>query len=155
MEDRFIVGKALKFMLTAQSHPTKPFFLILDEMNLSKVEHYFSDFLSCLESRISIDGSVRQEKVILYAGTEFIATNDDEFDEITSSIEIPQNLYITGTINVDETTYMFSPKVLDRANVIEFNEVNLSEYGSNNAPPAEGISLTSFPPFYRDWETCM
>jgi 5-methylcytosine-specific restriction protein B len=81
----------------------KPYFLILDEMNMSYVERYFADFLSAMESHKAIP---------LWKG------NDK--GQTPPSILLPSNLLIIGTINVDETTYMFSPKVLDRANVIEF-----------------------------------
>lgn len=81
---------------------SKPYFLILDEMNLSYVERYFADFLSAMESHM---------KIPLWKG------NDDD---VPHSVALPKNLFLVGTINVDETTYMFSPKVLDRASVIEF-----------------------------------
>ncbi len=84
---------------------SKPFFLILDEMNMSYVERYFADFLSVMESH---------EEMPLWNGT------DPKKDDTPNSVSLPENLFIIGTINVDETTYMFSPKVLDRANVIEF-----------------------------------
>ena len=84
---------------------SKPFFLILDEMNMSYVERYFADFLSVMESH---------EAMPLWNG------NDPQKDDTPQSVSLPENLFIIGTINVDETTYMFSPKVLDRANVIEF-----------------------------------
>lgn len=87
----------------------KPFFLILDEMNMSYVERYFADFLSAMESH---------EAIALWKecnnGSESCECN------VPERIKLPDNLFIIGTINVDETTYMFSPKVLDRANVIEF-----------------------------------
>ena len=86
----------------------KPFFLILDEMNMSYVERYFADFLSAMESR---------EKISLWNSN---TDSDKEIDGVPQRIDLPKNLFIIGTINVDETTYMFSPKVLDRANVIEF-----------------------------------
>lgn len=88
----------------------KPFFLILDEMNMSYVERYFADFLSAMESK---------EPISLWSIDE---TKDEnaEGDGVPQKVALPQNLFIIGTINVDETTYMFSPKVLDRANVIEF-----------------------------------
>lgn len=86
----------------------KPYFLILDEMNLSHVERYFADFLSIMESGDSIK---------LYSGND--RTNYDG-NTILKEILWPKNLFIIGTVNIDETTYMFSPKVLDRANVIEF-----------------------------------
>lgn len=87
----------------------KPFFLILDEMNMSYVERYFADFLSAMESK---------EKISLWSVDSL--DNSDEVDGVPMKVSLPKNLFIIGTINVDETTYMFSPKVLDRANVIEF-----------------------------------
>ena len=86
----------------------KPYFIILDEMNLSHVERYFADFLSIMESK---------DTVKLYTGSDRSST--DGLD-ITQQIGWPKNVFIIGTVNIDETTYMFSPKVLDRANVIEF-----------------------------------
>ena len=89
----------------AKKHSKTPYFLILDEMNLSHVERYFADFLSAIESG---------EKIPLYG------TNN--------SLKIPKNIFIIGTVNVDETTYMFSPKVLDRANTIEFDTLSAEKY---------------------------
>lgn len=94
----------------AEIDKDNPYFLILDEMNLSHVERYFSDFLSAIESKQSIP---------LYFT-----------DEKSYELSIPDNLLIVGTVNVDETTYMFSPKVLDRANTIEFPTMSASEYMS-------------------------
>lgn len=145
LEEKYNLTPVLKFLLTAQEHPSKPFFLILDEMNLSKVEHYFSDFLSCLESRIMDDSVIKQEKIWLHNYSYNTDSNDDYFDLVPNSIAIPLNLYVTGTVNIDETTYAFSPKVLDRANVIEFNEVNISAY--NTTSDDERFSLLNFPKF--------
>ncbi len=92
----------------AQKDIYSPYFLILDEMNLSHVERYFADFLSAIES---------SQPIPLYS-------NDDENYELA----IPDNLLIIGTVNVDETTYMFSPKVLDRANTIEFPTMSAKDY---------------------------
>jgi 5-methylcytosine-specific restriction protein B len=93
-----------------------PFFLILDEMNLSHVERYFADFLSTMESG---------DEIKLYSGSQRYAKLDADDNailgtEIPDKIILPKNLFIIGTVNIDETTYMFSPKVLDRANTIEF-----------------------------------
>lgn len=96
---------ALQIMMRALRNPNKPYFLVLDEMNLSYVERYFADFLSALESH---------QEIPLWEKPE------DCDSEVPAKIALPKNLFIIGTINVDETTYMFSPKVLDRANVIEF-----------------------------------
>ena len=110
-------------IIEAQTNPEKPFFFILDEMNLARVEHYFSDFLSVIETRewedeekanIITDPMLRKE--VLQT-----ADNSKDFKELTW----PKNLYLIGTVNMDETTHAFSRKVLDRANSIEMNEVNL------------------------------
>jgi hypothetical protein len=91
-----------------EENESKPFFLILDEMNLSHVERYFADFLSIMESNDTIK---------LYTGAKRKSLDGLEID---LEIGWPKNVFIIGTVNIDETTYMFSPKVLDRANVIEF-----------------------------------
>ena len=96
---------AYELIKQAQNDINNPYFLILDEMNLSHVERYFADFLSAIESG---------EGIPLYGGDE--------------TLEIPNNLFIIGTVNVDETTYMFSPKVLDRANTIEFETLRAWDY---------------------------
>lgn len=152
IERKYHLTKFLKFLLEARDYPNHPFLLILDEMNLSKIEHYFSDFLSCLESRYyEEDGTIVQEKINLHSSNGLLETDDLNYDSIPSNIEIPTNLYVTGTVNIDESTYMFSSKVLDRANVIEFNHVNLQSYGQ---PPAEEMpadteifKLGTFPDF--------
>lgn len=97
---------ALSLILEAEKNPTKPYFMILDEMNLSHVERYFADFLSCMESG---------DHISLHPGPK-----NWNNGEIPPNILLPRNLFIIGTVNIDETTYMFSPKVLDRASVIEF-----------------------------------
>lgn len=97
----------IKLIERANDNPEIPYFLLLDEMNLSHVERYFSDFLSHMETPdnpFEIDGY----------------RNKDDEDETTGKLPYPENLFVIGTVNIDETTYMFSPKVLDRANVIEF-----------------------------------
>jgi 5-methylcytosine-specific restriction enzyme B len=95
---------ALKLILQANQHPNLPYFLILDEMNLSHVERYFADFLSVMESK---------EEIPLYA-------EGSVENGVPAKLKVPSNLFIIGTVNIDETTNMFSPKVLDRANTIEF-----------------------------------
>lgn len=111
----------------------KPFFLILDEMNLSHVERYFADFLSVMETKTDIT---------LHPGNEDWETK--EGDNIPPKINFPKNLFIIGTVNIDETTYMFSPKVLDRANVIEFRVTKGEmEIFLNSASKIDLESLTS------------
>ena len=106
------VNGVLELILRARADQAQPYFLILDEMNLSHVERYFADFLSAMESTnapLSLHGV---EAGLMSAGADGVT--------VPSCVALPDNLFIIGTVNVDETTYMFSPKVLDRANVIEF-----------------------------------
>ena len=104
------VPDTLAFLLRATEDPKYPYVLILDEMNLAHVERYFADVLSGMESGHPVlpnlvrtaDGYWRQR------------------DSAPSKIAFPTNVFVIGTVNIDETTYMFSPKVLDRANTFEF-----------------------------------
>jgi hypothetical protein len=105
----YIAPPALRIILKALENQGKPHFLILDEMNLSHVERYFADFLSSMECK---------EPLKLHDSSEPLKTEDGI--SIPGKIAYPNNLFIIGTVNIDETTYMFSPKVLDRAHVIEF-----------------------------------
>lgn len=105
-------SKVLELILRAEESDL-PHFLILDEMNLSHVERYFADFLSIMESG---------ETAKLYSGAN---RKDSHGKDVPQQISWPKNLYIIGTVNIDESTYMFSPKVLDRANVIEFRITEL------------------------------
>ena len=111
----------------------KPFFLILDEMNLSHVERYFADFLSSMESGEALklhdyEGGLKAD------GSDLI---------IPREVEWPRNLFVIGTVNIDETTYMFSPKVLDRAHVIEF-KVGWNEIKTGlSFPPAKALASWS------------
>ena len=102
-----------------EENKTKPYFLILDEMNLSVVERYFADFLSAMESS--------NKEISLHQMEE----QEDEKQKLPpNKLKLPPNLFIIGTVNIDESTYMFSPKVLDRANTIEFrlNETDIAAF---------------------------
>jgi hypothetical protein len=112
---------ALDLILRARADEQNPYFLILDEMNLSHVERYFADFLSAMESG---------EAISLHDDT------GEDWNGVPAKLTIPKNLFVIGTVNVDETTYMFSPKVLDRANVIEFR-ISDDEMRSFLANPAK------------------
>lgn len=107
----WFVPEAFEFVLRAADDPEHPYLLILDEMNLAHVERYFSDFLSGVESRrpvlpdLAFDEPSRQWVLR---------------DVEAQRLPLPRNLFVVGTVNVDETTYMFSPKVLDRAFTFEF-----------------------------------
>ena len=107
LNGKFIPGPVCAAFDTAINEPKRPVFLCLDEMNLARVEYYLSDFLSVIESREIANGHIVTEGIAQYENG------------------IPENLYIIGTVNMDETTFPFSKKVLDRANTIEFSYVDL------------------------------
>ena len=132
------------------------YFMLLDEMNLARVEHYFSDWLACSESRRpGPDGSISQQQVPLHrskATMETTLTKADGSKErlpVPPSLALPTNLMVTGTVNVDETTYGFSPKVLDRAMVLEFDEVDLEHLRADRAEEDAGAFRfpETLPPF--------
>ena len=123
LDEKYYATPVLRLLIEAGQHPEQPYFVIFDEMNLAKVEQYFSDFLSIMESRTPDN---KEGQPIILHTLENISTPGGL--NIPQDLYIPSNVYFTGTVNVDESTYMFSPKVLDRANVIEFNEVDLDDY---------------------------
>ena len=115
LQGEFQERPLIKVLENADANPNRPYFVVLDEMNLARVEYYFSDFLSVIESRKWKDGKIVTSPVIP--------------ESITNKhITIPSNVYIIGTVNMDETTHPLSKKVLDRANTIEFNTVNLDYF---------------------------
>lgn len=115
----------------AEKRPPHPFFVLLDEMNLARVEHYFSDLLSAMES--VADGADENGGMLHLHDKESLEKGDSEDEDavVPRRLRIPPNLFIVGTVNVDESTYMFSPKVLDRAFTIEFNGVDLGGLGKH------------------------
>jgi len=136
---RYVVGPFLKFMVKAINDPDTPYFLCLDEMNLAPVEQYFAEYLSVVESRKrQEDGTITTDPIVDYSNTdEYKSLIDQLFpDDDTKRcqyltekggkrLSIPTNLIVVGTVNMDETTFSFSRKVLDRAMTIEMNKVNL------------------------------
>lgn len=129
LDEKYHATPLLQLLLKAQEPASegKPCFVILDEMNLAKVEQYFSDFLSIMESRTS--DNPQGEMIQLHAFEKPRETVGGRL-VVPNRLGIPSNVFFTGTVNVDESTYMFSPKVLDRSNVIEFNEVELEPSGA-------------------------
>ena len=130
----FVAGEFLKFVAKAWEDTETPYFLCLDEMNLAPVEQYFAEYLSVIESRKSHeDGTVTTDPILEKSTDDWYRmltselTNDDNVRNrfLKEGICIPQNLIVVGTVNMDETTFSFSRKVLDRAMTIEMNEVDL------------------------------
>ncbi len=114
LSNRYVVPPFLEAVLLATAHPDSPVFVVLDEMNLARVEYYFSDVLSAIETG---------EPLVLHSNS--IPIEGTTGTSIRAALPLPSNLYITGTINVDETTNPVSDKVLDRAIVIDMTEVEL------------------------------
>jgi hypothetical protein len=123
LSNKYVTTPFLELLLRADEEcqiaqraqrPPRPFFVLLDEMNLARVEHYFADFLSALESGEPL--SLHENAAI---------EEGEEEHAVPRRLAIPPNLFLLGTVNVDETTYLFSPKVLDRAFTIEFDKVDL------------------------------
>ena len=130
----FVAGEFLKFIAKAWEDTDTPYFLCLDEMNLAPVEQYFAEYLSVIESRKSHeDGSVTTDPILEKVDEEWyfnltasLTMNEGIRKKFNGEgICIPQNLIVIGTVNMDETTFSFSRKVLDRAMTIEMNEVDL------------------------------
>ena len=121
LNDKFVPGAILDFLKRAEADIDNPYFLCLDEMNLARVEYYLSDILSIIETRENVNGRIVTDPLIYenYYGADEVAK------EKYGVVRIPENFYIIGTVNMDETTFPFSRKVLDRANTIEFSTVEL------------------------------
>jgi hypothetical protein len=174
----------LRLLLSAHRRPDLLHFVILDEMNIARVEHYFADLLSAMESRVAIEGKLSQEPILLHSRGRCMAVNPpapnwsagrcrecqvtqddidgcplliDEVQHVPPQLKLPTNVFITGTVNIDETTHMFSPKVLDRANVIELNTVDLEDYAAPDDDEAfvvmKGFKLRprALPPSREDY----
>ncbi|GHH99742.1 McrB family protein [Neobacillus kokaensis] len=110
-EKRYVTTEFLTVILNALKERDKPHFILLDEMNLARVEYYLSDYLSAVESR---------KEIPLH--------QDDQITDIPKKLLIPPNVYVLGTINVDETTHSISDKVLDRAFVMTLSDVDFESY---------------------------
>ena len=127
----------LRFLLRAEqnyrSEDKLAWFVILDEMNLAHVEYYFADLLSVLESGRDEDGWTREPLRLGYP-------DDAEGNLPPRELKLPPNLYIVGTVNVDETTHAFSPKVLDRAFTLELTDVDFTTYPIPSASTQPGLS---------------
>ena len=141
----YVFTPFIEFIVKAWQHPEVPFFLCLDEMNLAPVEEYFAEFLSAIESRSFEGGEYMTDPIIkpfnsfgedvakmmvntlfpnFTAGDTESATTKIIKHFRTKGLTLPKNLIVIGTVNMDETTFSFSRKVLDRAMSVEMNEVN-------------------------------
>ena len=145
----YVFTPFIEFIVKAWQHPEVPFFLCLDEMNLAPVEEYFAEFLSAIESRSFEGGEYLTDPIIkpfnsfgedvakmmvntlfpnFTAGDTESATTKIIKHFRTKGLTLPKNLIVIGTVNMDETTFSFSRKVLDRAMSVEMNEVNYDSF---------------------------
>lgn len=145
----YVFTPFIEFIVKAWQHPKVPFFLCLDEMNLAPVEEYFAEFLSAIESRSFEGGEYLTDPIIkpfnsfgedvakMMVNTLFPNFTAGDTESATTKIikhfrikglTLPKNLIVIGTVNMDETTFSFSRKVLDRAMSVEMNEVNYDSF---------------------------
>lgn len=134
LNGKFVPGAIIDFVKRAELDSAHPYFLCLDEMNLARVEYYLSDFLSVIETRDFRSEHIVTEPLV----SETYYGSDKEAAGRYGTVPFPENLYVIGTVNMDETTFPFSRKVLDRANTIEFSFVDLT-------PPQEWPPITPAP----------
>jgi hypothetical protein len=141
----------VEFIVKAWQHQDTPYFLCLDEMNLAPVEEYFAEFLSAIESRSTDEnGDYITDPIIkpfkkfgkdiceamlkhLLGEAHHTESNPlaEQFTE--KGLTLPPNLMVMGTVNMDETTFSFSRKVLDRAMSVEMNEVDYDKFLSGES----------------------
>lgn len=138
---QFQPGRFLQLCHRASEQPDKPIIVCLDEMNLARVEQYFAEVLSAIERR-EIDGDRLQTAPLL--GVPIQSNGGDSVN--WAAIRWPDNLFLVGTVNMDETTHPFSRKVLDRAHTLEFHGIELdyrvdSSNGGEDTEPSAGSPL--------------
>ena len=161
LDGKFIPGM-LTSVIEKASQPeneNKIYFVCLDEMNLARVEYYFSDFLSVIETREWSGDRIVTRKI--FKENSFGPDNNGEYHKRYGTLYIPDNIYIIGTVNMDETTHPFSKKVLDRANTIELSEIDLKadlkgNEGKEDVEKADPISVDNkfLRSEYLDFKAC-
>lgn len=137
--NRYQKTKLIEFLFRAYQFKETPFFLCLDEMNLAPVEQYFAEFLSSMESAepVPLNDLSAEDDNLFELGCEWKAA----YEHLAANgFSIPRNLFVVGTVNMDETTNQFSRKVLDRAFTIEMTDVDFRNYG-HVAPPGYGDTI--------------
>ena len=138
LSGKYDITPFMKFVYKATKNQDIPFFVCLDEMNLAPVEQYFAEYLSVLETRVLKEGKIESAELLKKELFENYPTHKGEeplyedselevFNHLKSNgLRLPENLFIVGTVNMDDTTHQFSRKVIDRAFTIEMNGDDLS-----------------------------
>ena len=162
----FVNTPFVEFVCKAYAYPDTPFFVCLDEMNLAPVEQYFAEYLSAIESLEKKDGEWVTDPLVevdkngenvdleilgqVMKGAE--STEAAEWIQ-THGLTIPKNLFVVGTVNMDETTCQFSRKVLDRAMTLLMNEVKFGEMSKSGKPSEEELLDDDGLKFFLEGET--
>lgn len=157
---RYRASDFVKFIVKAYAYPDTPFFVCLDEMNLAPVEQYFAEYLSAIESRKIQKVKVLKKKPLAEIDVETVVSDEliprsayvegEEANRIIHydwlgcelkesehwianyGLTIPRNLFVIGTVNMDESTNQFSRKVLDRAMTIEMTDADFDNFGKKS-----------------------
>ena len=141
LSQKYMLTDFIRFVYKATKHPNVPFFLCLDEMNLAPVEQYFAEYLSVLESRKVNAGEIVSEPLLTKDKFSDCKLIDKEGNNLyenptdrliieylkANGLRLPDNLFVIGTVNMDDTTHQFSRKVIDRAFTIEMNGGKLED----------------------------
>lgn len=146
MSDKYRTTEFVEFVAKAYAYPDIPFFVCLDEMNLAPVEQYFAEYLSAIESASDKSGEFLTDPLLpkTYNADQVMSHDEVRFTESKAWFEahgltIPKNLFVVGTVNMDDTTCQFSRKVLDRAMTIMMDQVNFEDMqkAEKSAEPSE------------------
>lgn len=138
LDGKFRPGPLLVYAQDAENNQSQEFFFLLDEMNIARVEYYFAEVLSLIEDRRrTAANEIVSEPIVTVDITDLTAQG-------WRDVAIPSNLAFVGSVNMDETTHGFSRKVLDRAFVLEFSDVDLNQLGTAGAAAADQWSA-------QDW----
>ena len=159
---RYELTDFIRFVYKAIKNEDVPFFLCLDEMNLAPVEQYFAEYLSVLETRKNVDGKIQTQPLLkkeVFANCKLSKDAEEEANEgytadgrsfkkeslyskkdaeiisylKDNGLSLPENLFVIGTVNMDDTTHQFSRKVIDRAFTIEMNGGNMADMFSDES----------------------
>jgi MoxR-like ATPase len=152
LQGQFVPGRLVRVIVEALRTPDRPYFLVLDEMNLARVEHYLADVLSILETRrrSAEDDDIVTDALLELSPTQALLAEAGESDRIRQALQLgqgrlglPSNLVLVGTVNMDESTHPFSKKVLDRAMTIEFRDADLAHVNALAAEPPDPLPVAA------------
>lgn len=133
----YVEGALIKSIVSASTNSNKLVISLLDEMNLAPVEHYFSDFLSVVETRRRTETGIITDALPIERPKR--SATDNTYAHLVDAY-LPNNLRVIGTANMDESTHPFSPKVLDRAFTIEFDDPDLTAFTPLTISKEEDLS---------------